>query len=264
MDPLLNKFEPLLEAQRDIDFESAVFSSQTGVPKHSKKDYARIPDMGAGNIFDHAFVENKQKEYAKSGRSQFEDLVKIEQKRKQMMKKKDKQLKERKPTKKELEEQQREINALRLPQAPGTDNTERVMELVNKSSLTAVKPSQSDIERLESLKAKAMQKPATRVMIKRQNQPEIDNIEYNLDQMKQSGVFDQPLTAEELRRVRKEVEGLEAAQKKATAGIKGGKVTIEDMMQRPPKQLISRKMENDIDDFPKEDRRAMNAQSQRA
>ena len=70
--------------------------------------------------------------------------------------------------------------------------------------------------------------------------------------MKQTGVFEQPLSAAELRSVKAEVAGLEAAQKKATAGMKGGKITIEDMMQRPPKKLLSRKMENDIDDFPKE------------
>lgn len=263
-DPILNQFEPLMEAQQPIDFENALFSSQTGVPKHGKKDYSRIPDIGANKIVDFASFENKQKEYKQSTRSQFEDLVKIEQKRKENLKKKEK-AKQKKEHKKKLQEQSREIEALRLPQAKGTDNTSKVMELVNSSNLTAVKPSQSDIERLESLKTKAMQKPATRVILKKPNQPEIDKIETNLDQMKTAGVFDQRISAAELRQVKAEVAGLDAAQKKATAGIKGGKITLEDMMQRPAKKLISRKMENDIDDFPKEqDRAHMNAQSQRA
>ena len=69
--------------------------------------------------------------------------------------------------------------------------------------------------------------------------------------MTRAGIFQNPSTASELLATKEEVARQELIQKKATEGRDGGKLRIEDMMHRPGKKLISRKMENDIDDFPK-------------
>jgi hypothetical protein len=67
-----------------IPEENVFFSSQTGIPKHEKKDYRNLSDMPVNKIFEYATVENKKQEYKKDVRSKYGDMVKIEKKKKEI------------------------------------------------------------------------------------------------------------------------------------------------------------------------------------
>jgi len=97
-------------------------------------------------------------------------------------------------------------------------------------------------------KPKRMQ---TKVRLSNQAEVDVGYIEADLSDMENAGIFRPPTTYAELKATKEEVARQELLQKKATEGGAGGKLTLEDMMHRAPKKLISRKMENDIDDFPK-------------
>jgi len=43
-----------------VENEHIFFSSQTGVPKHQKKDYRNLSDMPVNKIFEFSSVENKK------------------------------------------------------------------------------------------------------------------------------------------------------------------------------------------------------------
>lgn len=64
-----------------------IFSSETGVPKHSKQDYKKLDTITVGKIFDSASVERKQMQYQEDSMSQYKDMVKIESKKKLRKKK---------------------------------------------------------------------------------------------------------------------------------------------------------------------------------
>lgn len=93
-------------------------------------------------------------------------------------------------------------------------------------------------------------KMQSRVKLSNQADSDVGFIERDIKDMEQAGVFRGPQGAKELIATKEEVARQELIQKKATEGAAGGKITIEDMMHRPGKKLISRKMENDIADFP--------------
>ncbi len=43
-----------------VENEHIFFSSQTGIPKHQKKDYRNLSDMPVNKIFEFSSVENKK------------------------------------------------------------------------------------------------------------------------------------------------------------------------------------------------------------
>jgi hypothetical protein len=97
----------------------------------------------------------------------------------------------------------------------------------------------------------APSKMKSRVKLSSQAVSDVGYIEDDFDGMERAGVFSAVGSAAELKKLKNDISQQEILQKKATEGRAGGKLTIEDMMHRPKKQLISRKMENDIADFPK-------------
>ena len=52
-----------------LEDEHIFFSSQTGIPKHEKKEYKNMSDMEIKSIFNLASVQNKKQEYKKDVRS---------------------------------------------------------------------------------------------------------------------------------------------------------------------------------------------------
>lgn len=64
--------------------EHIFFSSQTGIPKHLKKEYRNMSDMDVKSIFEMASVQNKKQEYKKDVRSQYTDMIKIDKKKKEI------------------------------------------------------------------------------------------------------------------------------------------------------------------------------------
>jgi hypothetical protein len=95
---------------------------------------------------------------------------------------------------------------------------------------------------------------ANKVKIQQQGDSDfIRNIENEMINMEQSGVFSDLKNVDEMRMASDYNKQVDFGHQKATEGSEGGKITLDDMMfNRPRKQLISRKIENDIDDYPKE------------
>lgn len=109
--------------------------------RHTKKEYEEIRKMTVAEIFDAAAVKPKQVKYEDSGRHKFEDIIKIEQKKKKMAKgdRKRKQL--------ELQEKL---------QVPGTiGSVDEALELADQQRLTVKDLSRKEIKRLEKLKRRA-------------------------------------------------------------------------------------------------------------
>lgn len=58
--------------------EQLFFSSATGVPKHSKKDYEYLNNAKVGDIFKSAISENKKAQVDTDFEDQFKNMIKIE------------------------------------------------------------------------------------------------------------------------------------------------------------------------------------------
>ena len=109
--------------------------------KHSKKEYEEIRKMTVAEIFDAAAVKPKQVKYVDSARSNFEDIIKIEQKKRKMAKGDRKR--------KQLELQER----LQVPGAIGS--VDEALELADQQRLTVKDLSRKEIKRLEKLRRRA-------------------------------------------------------------------------------------------------------------
>ena len=93
---------------------------------------------------------------------------------------------------------------------------------------------------------------SNKVILTQQGDKEILKVEKDVEMMEKAGMFKFDNTAKELQKAKDMLEETEHKHKKATEGMHGDKLTLEDMIHaKPRKKLISRKIENDIDDYPK-------------
>ena len=57
-------------------------------PKYTRKEYESIPSIGVGTILDMSTVEPKKKEFVEERSAIYHDMVKIEEKKRKLSKKK--------------------------------------------------------------------------------------------------------------------------------------------------------------------------------
>lgn len=172
--------------------------------KHSKKDYDQIKKMTVAEIFEAASVAPKQVKFEDSARSKFEDIIKIEQKKKKMAKG------DRK--KKQLELQEK----LSVPGAIGS--ADEALELADQQRLTVKDLSRKEIRRLEKLKKRAEspiesteqptnitkapkeEAPATSVKLQfTPSESDVSLIEAEFNAMDEKNVFDAKPSDQEVR-----------------------------------------------------------------
>ena len=163
--------------------------------KHSKKDYESIQKMTVGEIFAAYGTEKRQVKY-EDDKNNFEDIVKIERKKKKLAKKKE-----------------RQENVLKLQAAinsPDRIDANQALDLADSSSLKASELSKKDIKRLKKLKARA-QSPiepfkAGEVKLSKA-ESDIAGIEDNFEKMDAAGVYERKPTMDELKQLKKEQAG---------------------------------------------------------
>ena len=184
--------------------------------------------MTVAEIFESASVKAKQVKY-EDGRNSFEDIIKIEQKKKKMAKG------DRKKRQLELQEK------LQVPGAIGS--ADEALELADKQSLTVRELSRKDIRRLEKLKKRAespieskSDKAASSSGVKltfANEQNDVAHIEREFERMEADKMFDVAPSQEEMQELDREQRQQAMDDKVKREAERSRPLTLEERMHRP-------------------------------